>query len=291
MSGIIKVYKQENPFEMIPRSTLQDERLSLQAIGLLVNICSYPESWQLQKTELYKRYRKNKETSVRNAWNELLEAGYAMERKFRNGKKWVYEYAIRTTPFTEEEKTSFSGTKEEETDDSVHILRTGFCRPQNEDFKMRTSKPRGNIYNNKENTHKENTQEYITHLSISENQKSFLLKHADNLKRSYIKAYEEIDGLIDDKYLLNSKFLDCIEAERAGKIKGHFKPYFKAALDEEMKQRKAFNQHGTPSALGDYEHRSMTEEERLEFERKKKELMNESKSIPNYNFEGRQNGW
>jgi hypothetical protein len=109
LSGIIKVYKMENPFEMVPRVTIQDQRLSLQAMGLLINICSYPEDWKLYKTELYKRFEKNKRSSVQSAWNELLEAGYVMEKRKRNGKKWDYEYAVRLIPFTDQEKKDFLG--------------------------------------------------------------------------------------------------------------------------------------------------------------------------------------
>ncbi len=43
--------------------------ISLEALGLLVNLLSYPSTWELHKTELYKRFSKNKESSVRTAWN------------------------------------------------------------------------------------------------------------------------------------------------------------------------------------------------------------------------------
>lgn len=280
MSGIVKVYKQENPFEMIPRTTLQDSSISLQALGLLVNVCSYPDTWQIYKTELYKRFDKNKETSVRNAWKELIEAGYVMEKKYRNGRKWEYEYAIRTTPFTEEEKSSFEGTNEDEKGEDDHFLRTGFSRPQNEDPKMKTSKPRGNIYNHKENTHKENTHEYITHLSISEEQKTFLLKYADEIKPNHLKAYEELDGLIDDKYLLNSKFLDCVQKKNVK----NFKSYFKKALDDAQKETpKQPREEKKPEWIGstDESKQEMGEEELKRLQESKNEMLNIWNDIKN----------
>lgn len=209
MSGIIKVRKKENPFEMIERATLQDTRLSLQALGLLVNVCSYPDSWEIYKTELYKRYPKNKETSVRSAWNELLALDYAMEKKIRTGRKWSYEYAVSTVPFTEEEKVQFLGTNLEEEQGSVQSVRTGFSGPQNGDLKMGTSKSSGNRYNIKENTHKENTHKNNTHLSISEPVKNFILKN--NINESYINDIEKLDGLIDDKTYLCFKVSDAIK--------------------------------------------------------------------------------
>lgn len=178
-------------YEIIPRTLLQHERLSLQAIGLLCNLQSYPEDWKLYKSELYKRFPKNKETSVRNAFNELVEEKYIVEIKERDGKRWVYTYYFRTEPFTEEEireiysmhglEISDSDSQEENNDDNnenlgtrfpspqqkkEENLETCFSSPQNEVPKMKTSKPRSNRIHNKEITQKENTQAHNKHLSI-----------------------------------------------------------------------------------------------------------------------------
>lgn len=78
--------------------------ISLEALGLLVNLWSYDvTSWDLHKTELYKRYAKNKKTSVGSAWDELVEAKYIHEFKFRNGRKWEYIYYYRPEPFSKSE--------------------------------------------------------------------------------------------------------------------------------------------------------------------------------------------
>jgi hypothetical protein len=81
-------------FVQIPNETARrvEKDMSLQAFGLLGNLWAYnTDKWVLHKTELYKRFGKNKETSVRNAWKELMERGYIMEFKLRVGKKWQYE--------------------------------------------------------------------------------------------------------------------------------------------------------------------------------------------------------
>lgn len=112
-SGKIKMknFPDDVPFEKIPRELLQscdtnsihNKNMSLQAIGLLCNIRSYTDSWDLHKTELYKRYAKNKEVSVRRAWDELVENNYIIQLKVRDGNRWVYIYYVNIHPFTEEE--------------------------------------------------------------------------------------------------------------------------------------------------------------------------------------------
>lgn len=78
--------------------------ISLDALGLLINLLSYPDDWELHKTELYKRFALNGEKSVRSAWNSLVKADYIIEFKYRVGKKYEYVYYLRKFPFTDEEK-------------------------------------------------------------------------------------------------------------------------------------------------------------------------------------------
>ncbi|MGW8811093.1 hypothetical protein ACWGM5_20695, partial [Bacillus velezensis] len=72
---------------IVPTATAQavqknnEKPISLQALGLLVNLLSYPTTWELHKTELYKRFGKNKEESVKSAWNDLMSANYIIEFK------------------------------------------------------------------------------------------------------------------------------------------------------------------------------------------------------------------
>jgi hypothetical protein len=181
VSGVVKAFKIDTGFELIPRETLQDKRISLQALGLLVNICSYSEEWELYKSELYKRFTKNKETSVRNAWNELMDAGYVMEKRERNGKKWDYEYRVRLVPWTKQEQEDFLGT--------------GFSSPQNEVPKMKSSKPSSIKEDIKENTKRKNTNKHNTHHHpIIEN----FNQHQSNLLHEVIKE-EKIDDDLQGK--------------------------------------------------------------------------------------------
>jgi predicted transcriptional regulator len=102
-TGRIVQYKKNKGFESIPRELLQDENLSLEAIGLLSHICSLPETWKIYKTQLYKKFKKNKRTSVQRIWKELVETGYILEFRKREGKKYVYEYVYSMTPFSTDE--------------------------------------------------------------------------------------------------------------------------------------------------------------------------------------------
>lgn len=84
--------------------------LSLKALGLLVNLLSYPPSWELHKTELYKRFIKDGQKSVASAWKDLVDNNYIIEFKYRKGKKYEYVYYLRKVPFTEEEKNKILKT-------------------------------------------------------------------------------------------------------------------------------------------------------------------------------------
>lgn len=111
--SIIKNINNVKPFESIPRELLQqcdkkrsntnNKPLSLQAIGLLCNLQSYPEDWELHKTELYNRYEKNGRRQIQNAWNELVDANYIIQFKIYDGNKLDYYYYFSVNPITDEQ--------------------------------------------------------------------------------------------------------------------------------------------------------------------------------------------
>ncbi|GAE93036.1 hypothetical protein JCM21714_2067 [Gracilibacillus boraciitolerans JCM 21714] len=149
--GNIKNYAKDKGFEIIPRGLLQHPRLSLQAIGLLCNLQSYPETWNLNKTEVYTRFPKNKKTSVANAWEELVEEKYIIQLRRREGKKWDYIYYFNLTPpFTNVE------VQELENKESAKAMSFRFSEAQNEKPKMGSTKSADNRINIKDNTHKDN---------------------------------------------------------------------------------------------------------------------------------------
>lgn len=109
--GNIKHFKKDQGYELIPRELLQScdtnskhcKNISLQAIGLLCNLQSYPENWDLNKSELYKRYSKNKRDSVKKAWDELIKANFIIQFKKREKSKYNYVYYFSLTPFSDED--------------------------------------------------------------------------------------------------------------------------------------------------------------------------------------------
>lgn len=127
---------------IVPISTAQavqknnEKPISLQALGLLVNLLSYPTTWELHKTELYKRFGKNKEDSVKSAWNDLMAANYIIEFKYRVGKKWEYVYYFRKVPFSPEEKAQIL--------DRAKVEYGEIWGLDFQVLKMETRKPRGN---------------------------------------------------------------------------------------------------------------------------------------------------
>lgn len=177
--SIIKNYKKDKDFEIIPRELLQhcdkkakdengkqhgDDGLSLQAIGLLVNLQSYPEDWELNKTELYKRYSKNGKTSVMRAWDELVEKKYIIQFHKRVGKQNQYIYYFNLSPFTEEEIKEVESL---EALSSKENLRFSKSEAQNQKLKMRSSKPATNIEHIKDNTQEHITDETDGHSGMS----------------------------------------------------------------------------------------------------------------------------
>lgn len=102
MTDTIRQFSKRKGFESIPRELLQSKELSLEAIGLLCNLQSYPSNWTLYKTELRKRF-KNKEKVVDKIWDELVSYGYVIQFWKRVGRKYEYAYFFNVEKFNLDE--------------------------------------------------------------------------------------------------------------------------------------------------------------------------------------------
>ena len=102
MPDTIKKFSKSKGYESIPRELLQSKEISLEAIGLMCNLQSYPDSWVLHKTELRKRFL-NKEKVVDRIWDELVEHNYVLQFRKRVGRKYEYEYFFNVNKFSVEE--------------------------------------------------------------------------------------------------------------------------------------------------------------------------------------------
>lgn len=98
----IRRFSKSKGYESIPRELLQSKELTLEAIGLLCNMTSYPDTWILHKTELRKRFV-NKEKVVDRIWDELVQTGYIIQFRKRVGRSYTYQYFFNVEKFTLEE--------------------------------------------------------------------------------------------------------------------------------------------------------------------------------------------
>lgn len=136
----------DRDYTQIPNETIRaieathENPISFEAFALIANLFSYPDTWELHKTQVYKRFAFNKETSVRRAWNELVKTNYMVEYKFRVGKKWEYEYVYSILPYTEEQKAIILQEALEEYGEIWGLdfqdlkTKTSKCRPQNQEI-------------------------------------------------------------------------------------------------------------------------------------------------------------
>jgi len=107
----------ENPYVMLDKTGLHDQRLSWKAKGLHAYLMSLPDDWTIYITELTK-HTKDGRDSTRAAFKELELAGYVTNEAIRNSKgrieKWekiVYEQPLHWEPI---EKTKSKKVKEQE---------------------------------------------------------------------------------------------------------------------------------------------------------------------------------
>ncbi|WP_436949283.1 DnaD domain protein [Staphylococcus shinii] len=219
--SIIKNISNEKPFEVIPRELLQscdkkrkdtnNKALSLEAIGLLCNLQSYPEGWELHKTELYNRYEKNGKSKVMRIWDELVEAGYIIQFKIRSGNNYEYHYYFSVYGITEEQikekeeyhqakvqnkfNLDFRKSEVQKSAQNQDILDFSNSEVQNGKSSLGSPKPEANIIHNQYNTHKDITHEdnthYNTKTSSSSNTQKLIKKLENEFKIKVTKSYQK----------------------------------------------------------------------------------------------------
>lgn len=256
--SIIKNISSEKPFEVIPRELLQscdkkrkdsnNKALSLEAIGLLCNLQSYPEGWELHKTELYNRYEKNGKSKVMRIWDELVEAGYIIQFKVRSGNKYEYYYYFSVYGITDEQikekeeyhqakvqnkfKLDFRKSEVQKSEGNQQNLDFSNSEVQNEKSSLGSPKPEANIIHNQYNTQNDITHDDNTHHNNSESSSS-------NYKQLFKKLEYEFQIKITPKYKKELEILftnfndDIIEfaIEYASNNADYPKQYIKSILE------------------------------------------------------------
>lgn len=96
---IIRTNKRENPYVMIDKFGLNDDRLSWKAKGLLAYLLSKPDDWKIYERELIKRSTDGRD-AVRTGLRELEKYGYMSRRQLRNedGSFSAMEYIVYERP-------------------------------------------------------------------------------------------------------------------------------------------------------------------------------------------------
>lgn len=75
----------ENPYVMLNKFFLNDQRLSFKAKGLLAYLLSKPNDWVVMEKELVKASKDSRD-SVRSGIKELIETGYIVRDQSRGTK-------------------------------------------------------------------------------------------------------------------------------------------------------------------------------------------------------------
>ena len=92
-------HSRANPYTPITNTTLQDNRLSFAAIGLLSYMLSFPDNWEFHVTEIANR-RDTSKYEVRKLLTELAIFGYveAYSERDKNGRIYKGRYVVHEVP-------------------------------------------------------------------------------------------------------------------------------------------------------------------------------------------------
>lgn len=92
--NIILMSRREDPFARVPKSLLNDERLSWKAKGIISYLIGKPSDWKTNVKDISARSIDGT-TAIRSALNELRKVGYARLDKIQdaNGKvvEWIWK--------------------------------------------------------------------------------------------------------------------------------------------------------------------------------------------------------
>lgn len=94
MSGIIKRRKTSD-YAQIHNGALQDLD-DIRSIGLISHLMPLPETWEINKMQLYKKFGRD---LITNAIAELEDKKYWVIIQYREGKKPLYYYNVYDVPF------------------------------------------------------------------------------------------------------------------------------------------------------------------------------------------------
>jgi len=92
----------ENPYVMLNKTPLSDDRISWRAKGIWAYLLSKPDNWTVREKDIMNKSTEGRD-AVRAAIKELVENGYILKTELREKGKFVgIEYSVFETPITTE---------------------------------------------------------------------------------------------------------------------------------------------------------------------------------------------
>lgn len=112
--SVFRVIKdKDNPYVMVNKYYIYDNRLSLKAKGLMSYFLSRPDDWNFYIEEI-KKHTIDKDTSISGAIKELIESGY-IRREARRGDKGKfkggYDYSVYEIPIVSSNEENIASTE------------------------------------------------------------------------------------------------------------------------------------------------------------------------------------
>jgi len=88
----------ENPYVMLNKTPLSDNRISWRAKGIWAYLLSKPDNWTVREKDLMNKSTEGRD-AVRAAIKELVENGYIVKTEIRDKGKYIgVEYSVFETP-------------------------------------------------------------------------------------------------------------------------------------------------------------------------------------------------
>lgn len=304
VSGQIKTLKTSH-YMMLHNDVVQNQLQDIASLGILTYIMSLPAEFRIYKTTLAKRWGK---ANTNRAFDELIEKGYIVSIKFRDGQRNLYQYLASDLPIEKSQiietikeidlpimelkscyedlnKSSISEvSKLEPSENAVKstisqspILNTSESFIQDESFTTGDYK----VNNNKINNNKINNNKINKEIIIETLQRDNVVIHSNNID----KNDQRLEKIKNDNLDISTDWIDQIFLEAINKGKDNPYGYVVSAIkkfrentsNSEKRQVKQQVESKLPSWLKNNDHKKVTADElkNLEkeyYEKKKKEI-------------------
>jgi|GEM_PF-2989295 len=99
----------ENPYVMLNKTPLSDDRISWRAKGIWAYLLSKPDNWTVREKDLMNKSTEGRD-AVRGAIKELVDHGYILKIELREKGKYIgVEYSVFESPIEVEKRPTPTG--------------------------------------------------------------------------------------------------------------------------------------------------------------------------------------